>query len=737
MASPAEGRAKGSARGPSERGRRERDDILLLAVTAVLVPLSWAFFLGWSSGRSVSGYDAISTLLLVVQELVASGGDWSALAYRPDLFGGMNMRDAIAPFPPFGVFARLGLPAQDVYNLSAWLVQGLLAFHGVRAAANLAAAWREGGPGLGWTERVAGVFLVGFAPALGWRFGYGHLTLLAGLLPFAVGFGLIVAAATRTATVTLVAVALLALHVGFLFTGHQIVAYGAILGAPILFGAWWSLGRSPRALVLPALVAVASLLLILPDFAKVVALATSSDSVRSLGRMSLTYGYVTERWVDWLGSLAWTRGAIPGGQEEILHHETNVPLGPLVLLLALVPWRRAHGLLIGLAATATLIVLFATNTRPVSTALLTLFPPLNSFRVPARAMLLVVFILPVLALAALAAGAAQRSWGQTAAGAALFLVLFLAPSPAREAMAWAGAAFAVVHRFRPLPWAAGLAGPGLALALAGGSLGGFRERLLPFVDVPELFARCHHLGRAVKAARSELESPLARVSLALEYPELGPNTAFASGLSSLDAYYFPPRRFLQLYFALRKTEYEPSAVFLRTPPGSPGGRALHQLFNVGWLIRAGEENQLSAQSLGLTAGAAWFSAGVRPTASMATLADELLAQGADLHTRVHEVLFIVDDDPRRPQTLPPGLDPQCASAQVLRVDAVRARPWVEAVVESPADCPLTFAMNYAETLRATATSGLKTVTLSPFPAYGTLAAVLVPRGAGTVRIEAR
>jgi hypothetical protein len=378
-----------------------------------------------------------------------------------------------------------------VYNLSAWLVQGLLAFHGTRAAAGLASAWREGGPAFGWPERVAGVFLVGFAPALGWRFGYGHLTLLAGLLPFAVGFGLIVASATGTATVTLVAAALLALHVGFLFTGHQIVAYGAILGMPILLGAWWSLGRRPRALLLPALVAAVSLLLILPDFTKVVALATSTDSVRSLGRMSLTYGYSTERWVDWLGSLAWTRAAIPGGQEEVLHHESNVPLGPLVLLLPLVPWRRARGLAIGLAATATLIALFATNTRPVSTALLTLFPPLNSFRVPSRAMLLVVFILPVVILAGLAAVRLSVP-GDRLRPRRLVPRPLPGPSPAREAgLGWPRS------RRSPLP-AAGSdwpRRPGLALALAE-ALGGFRERLLPFVDVEELFARCHRLGQA-------------------------------------------------------------------------------------------------------------------------------------------------------------------------------------------------------------------------------------------------
>ena len=62
---------------------------------------------------------------------------------------------------------------------------------------------------------------------------------------------------------------------------------------------------------------------------------------------------------------------------------------------------------------------------------------------------------------------------------------------------------------------------------------------------------------------------------------------------------------------------------------------------------------------------------------------------------------------------------------------------LRALVGTPADCPLTFAMNFAEDLQATAlVSGAERL-LPVFAAYGALAGVVVPRGASEVRIGLR
>jgi uncharacterized membrane protein len=710
---------------------RERDDLLLLAAAAVLVPLVWRLLLGWNAGVSVSGFDAMATIIPVVAELVAAGGDWSALAYRADLLGGMKVRDAIGPFPPFAWLASMGLGTTAVYNASAFLVQALLGALGARAATDLARAW---GAPLGWGLRLAGILLVAFVPPLGWRMGYGHLTLVVGLLPFMAGLALVTAAASRTVTVTLALASLLSLHIGILFTGHQLVFYGAVFGAPILLGAWWALGRRPRALALPALVGAAALALAVPAFRPVLAHARSSDSPRALGGMQITYSYLTQRPVDWLASLPWTRKAIPGGQPELHHHETNVPLGPLLALLALVPWRRTRALGWGALASALLALLFAMNARPLSTALLALVPPLNSFRVPTRAILPFALTLPVLVTAALGQRRDAFPTRSAAIGVAAVVLVWL-PAWTRELVGW-GLALALVATRGGAPLVPRLPAVAVAGAMAFGGIGAFRERLLPFPAADALLASAQAMGRQLEAARPELTSALSRVSLGFESPELGPNTAFASGLSALEGYYFPSRRYIELFCALHGYPYQPNALLLRYPASEGWTRPAFALYNVTWFLQRNGD-QLSGRRLGPTNGPAWFGQGFEPVSDFAALGRALLDADTNVAERVRQRLFLVASDPALPATLPREVAPACAGARVLRVDETPRRTGVRVTLETPADCPLAVAMNFVETLRAEASGadGAPRPALV-FPACGSLAGVWVPAGTRDVLLEA-
>lgn len=712
---------------------RERDDALLLAAALAVVPLVWRVLLGWTPGLSVSGFDAMATIIPVVSELVANGGDWSALLYRTDLLGGMKVRDAIGPFPPFAWLASMGLGPSAVYNASAFLVQALLGFLGVRAAEDLARAW---GGRLGWVLKLVGIVMVAFVAPLGWRFGYGHLTLVVGLLPFMAGLALVVAAASRTASVVLGLTALLSLYIGILFTGHQLVLYGAVFGGPVLVGAWWTLGRRPRDLALPALVAAAALVLAAPAFRPVVAHARSSDSPRALGETRITYSYLTQRPVDWLASVPWTRATIPGGQPELHHHETNVPLGPLLVMLALVPWRRARALGGGTLAAALAAILFAMNARPVSTALLVVVPPLNSFRVPTRAVLPLVLVLPVLAIAGLAVRSAPATL-RTAGVAVAALVLFWFPAWLRETAGWALAiAFVATRARKPLvPQVPALA---VACGLAAGGLGAFRERLLPFPAADAALASAQDLGKRLKAARPEFAAPLARVSLGFESSDFGPNTAFASGLSALDGYYFPSRRYIEMFCALHGYEYQPNALLLRYPASERWTRPAFALYNVTWFLGKKGDNQVEGRKLPPTAGPAWFSRGFEPVPSFAALGRALLEADTQVAERVRERLFLVSSDPLLPAELPREVSPSCASARVLDVAETKRRTGVRVTLDSPADCPLAVAIDFVETLRADATGADgRTQPAQVFPACGSLAGVWVPAGTRELVLEAR
>lgn len=723
----------------SSRLRREAQDAGLLALAALMVPATWRLLLGWSWPDLIAGHDGIATIFLAIRELVAAHGRWSDLAYRADLFGGMKVRDTIGPLPVLALLARLPLSPTAVFNVFTFLTQTTIAFLGVRTATDLAAVWSPAGRRARGLEKAAGVWMCGFAPALAWRLGYGHHTLIVGLLPFLAAAALLVAAGAQTVTLTLVIVAAAALVNGILFTGHQMVLYGVVFGGPILLGLWKTCGGRPRALFAVALVCLAALLIALPGFWGVLAHAFGTDSLRTLGRMRLTYAWLTSEPQDWISSIPWTRRAVPFWRPVLFHHEVNYAAGPLLALLALVPWRRARALALGLGASVILVLLFSMNVRPFSDALLVLIPPLNTFRVPPRAILPALSMLPVLVLAAVLA----RRDAAIKGGAAVFAlaaaaIFFMLPSLAREVLGWAVVlvlAWQVLEGRRVLT---AIAWPTVLMILASGSVAAFRERLLPFVPGEAALAEAQRVGEAAVRAQPALASPLVRVSLAPETADFGANTAFAARLSAIDGYFFPSRRFVELVCALRGQEYQPNQLIVRFPEDHPSSWPMFQLYDVAWRVRVLPGSATLVEPLTAPAGPAWFSAGFTTADSFATLGRDLLPLGGDLGRRAHESLWLVSSDPRvAAARLPSSVDPACGSARVRDVEARRGARSVSAAVDSSADCPLTFAMSYAETLRATVAGadGRRRVA-TVFPAYGALAAVWVPRGTAEVRVEA-
>jgi hypothetical protein len=379
------------------------------------------------------------------------------------------------------------------------------------------------------------------------------------------------------------------------------------------------------------------------------------------------------------------------------------------------------------------------NVRPFSDVLMLLVPALNTFRVPPRAVLPALSMLPVLVLAAVLARRDAAAAGGTAVLAlAAGGIFFLLPSLARELVGWAvvlGLVWQVFKGRRSLPAATW---PVVLMVLAAGSVAAFRERLLPFVPGEAALSEAQKIGEAALRAQPALASPLVRVSVGPEIPDFGANTAFAARLSSLEGYFFPSRRFVELLCALRGQEYQPNQLIVRFPEDHPTSRPMFQLYDVAWRVRHGREAAVEVEPLTTPAGPAWFSAGFTTADSFASLGRDLLAQGDALGPRAHQTLWLVTSDPRvAAARLPASVDPACGSASVREVRARRGARDVAATVAAPADCPLTFAMSYAETLRATVTGADGRRRAAPvFPAYGALAAVWVPRGSTEVQVEA-
>ena len=504
---------------------RERDDLLTLALAFAVVPLTWWLLLGWSGPRTIAGHDELASLhnLLSIREIVETGEGWRALVYRPDVLGGFKGRDTAGAFPLFSLLAATGLGPTAISVWSAFIVQALLAFLGCRAAADLTALGDGPPRDLTPIGRIGVIWLCGFAPVLAWRLAFGHLNLVVGLLPFAAALALVAAAAARTLTLSLGGVSAAAFVLGLLHAGQQIVVYGAVFGAPIMLGLWLSRGGPWRRLHSPVLITIGAFLVALPAFWGVLAHARGSDAARPLGTAIVTYDFVTSTVGDWLTSLPWTRALAAPERAPSLHHEVNYPIGPLVVLLALLPWRRARALAIGLAIAVVAVIVLSMDLTPLSRALLASIPPLRSFRVPARAALPLIWALSILSVAALtrwdrtetpAPVSAPRStrrrrkdrterrrpmaiaWREHLAwlGIPLAILLFVAPPTLRDA-----AALALVVAAVTVLWRGGTVPVAMILLVLGAcSVSAFRERLLPFPEPPRHFAEADSLGAAVR-----------------------------------------------------------------------------------------------------------------------------------------------------------------------------------------------------------------------------------------------
>jgi hypothetical protein len=707
---------------------REGEDLRALAGCALLVPALW-LLLGWRPDRLVSGYDAVDALVPVVRALVEAGGEVGALAYRADLLGGTAVRDTLGPQPLLVCLAAAGLSVTWVLNLTTFAVQALLGFFGQRTLRELTSAY-AGTPWPAAMRVPLATLFVAFAPFVGWRVGYGHLTLLVGLLPFVAGFALLLASSNGTAGLTLTLVSVLTMAGSLPFVGQQIILYGVVFGLPLAVGAWRAAGGKGRDLVLLLLVVATSLMLAAPGFAPMVAHAFGGDALRQVGRTSVTYSYLTAQPIDWLSSLPWGR-FLPPGRPEIQYHESNVPLGPLLLLLVLVP-RQGRPLLVGLAASLLLAMAFASNLRPLSDLLLLALPPLRSFRVPTRALMPVLAVLPVIGLAALAA--ARPAFGRWRAlevvgGLVAAALLWVSPPLVREVVAWA----LVVVLVRP--WAPfGAAPPTMALllALGSGSLGAFRDRLLLFPDTEGLLAEARSWGAAARVAEPRVALPLTRVLVVTEGVAFGANRTLAAGLSGLDGYGFPQRRFVALVRALREEPYAPNALLLRFHETHLASRVLFQLYNVAFKVDDGEgAHPLRVRPRGPTAGPAWFPTATAIDADWSALARSLLDWGNTAHERARAELRLLDGDAGE-AGLGMSLPTLCTAAFVHSLRVEGAVLHVE--VATPANCPLVLAMNYGGILEAWGASGTATARLPTFPAYGALLGVVVPAGTTEVTI---
>jgi hypothetical protein len=703
----------------------ERASIALLACVSGIVPILW-LGLGWRPDRLVGANDLSLLVLPAMKRLLATGGDFDAFLYDPSWVGGSKLRDLLGALPVHRLLAALPIDAITLLNLSVFFAQilyGFLAARSARALAHLVAP--DHAPGI--PALVAVALCAAFAPMVGFRIGYGHLYILFGAIALPAAAAMLLLARTGQLTLTCTVVAVLAFAHALPHVGLQPVVYGMIFGLPLLAGVLFGVGE-PRTTwlrsTLPAgLAALGALGMSLPVLAGLVRHFASGDAPRGFEETGVTYSYLVATDGDWLASLELGFNAAQGTRDAFSLHETNYPLGPALLGLLAFP-RRLRGLALGAVVSIALVLAFSMNVRPISTLLLAL-PPLQMFRIPARAALPLWMALLPLLLAWPLARLPARFVKRDAALLAASLALLLTEGLVRESLLWLTALVTLALALRPRWERLRPSAPALLGVLLVASTLAFVERLLPSPTRAELLETPAALGARVKAQIPELRSPLARIAME---PELAPNNRlYAMGLSSLSGYQLLNERFLRLYCALLGVPYQPSISLVAIDPDAPWFPKMAALYDIrARFVRRGRSTTLAR--VDAHGAPLWLGRDLAPHPT-----HEALVRDLDPAT-LHEHVGYVSADPATRELPEMACDATPAELtygvgtgpMLVHVDLPGARGGA---------CPLVVAMNYTRDTTAFAKRSGALEPLRTFPAYGALLGVVVPADARAVDIR--
>jgi hypothetical protein len=664
-----------------------------------------------------------------LQSALRAGSDWTDHLYRFSTIGGSKMHEFGGTMPIVQLCAVFSPSVTTAANLITIFIQICVGFFSLKAVAALKIRWGSSGQ-ISTTERITTISLACFAPFVGWRIANGHENLLLGLFPLLTCITLIWVARARTLTITCFALGTFAVANGVSGLGTQSVIYSLVFAMP--FGILVLLdaprGERWRAREWIAIAGpLAGVLCVLPRVSVMVAHATGPDATRALSA-PVTYSFGEGRWIDWITSIPWTSWFAHrlGGIDSI--HEHNYPLGPLAcFMIVLWPRGKSRRMLWGLVVGAVVAILFADNIAPISSVLLRVVPPLQAFRVPARAMLSVLLFVPIFGMATLAAwpgGRTERArWRWLGLVLGALVLAFGAPIPAlvREGIAWlacsalvgvARRAPARVPRW-PLPILAALGALSFSAHFPAG-------QVEPIESVPE------HLRGTVLARIPDLKTSLDRIELVDPAPPYALSTAWAARLPSLDGVWYPPRRFLDLLSALDGKPL-PSTTCAFQLGTSSRFDVLQQLYNVRYVIvpKADHSSLVRAPD----SRAAWFPTAIQMIDAPGQMTAGL-GTGDNMRARIRSTGWVLSQE-HATVALPSG----CADARVLDINTDARGQTASFDVQTPTDCILIVATNYVSTFTAQAHDGNTVKPLQIFPIDIALTAISVPAGSSTITLE--
>jgi hypothetical protein len=737
---------------------KNRWDVADLLISFAIPPILWFSLLTWNPSLLIENHDGTNVFYLQARDLFARAGDWSLMPYHLGIQGGVRIHDTLGTLPLLEFLAHLGFSPATGLNLLLFAIQGSFAYLALKSATDLSSLFTTQTTTplslsptherISLASRACVVTLASFCPLIAWFLPYGHESYLLGSLVFVVIASLALSVAAQSLTTIQVLISLMVLIHAIRGSGQQAILYGFVFGAPILLGAGYDLFKRHRGQIriqdicAALLIFIAALMIALPGYWGMLANAFGSDSARS-SVSRITYSYYTSQWLDWIQSFAWTIHAIPESTPHVLYHEINYSVGPLLLIALAFPWKKARGIAIGLVFSTLLALGFSTNTFPVSNILLALIPPLEMFRVPARAMfpsVLTIILLSGSVLLSATPLPVQKKKTYLLSATAFLLAAFFAFLPEidplrgifREFIAWILAGFIFTDTRTSIQVgservASSWRMPAIIL-LTGLSLHPFYERLLQRIPISLFEAKAEQIHGELLRQAPDLASPLNRIVLDFTLSPWGTNTPWALGVSSIDGYFPANRRFHDLVDASRG-EIDSTGTMMNYHFGNtPAFHLLASIYNVRYRALAGPTG-IQVVSTHDGNGAAWFSSTLEPSESYAELVKNLQSWNRK------SAWYLRNDPALNPGLLrelrQAALNKQCSEAQVLQTDVDRSTHAVRVEVDTPTACALALSMNFNSTTEATSTGA----SLKVFPIYGALTGILIPAGHQIIEIR--
>ena len=740
-------------------------DLHLLLWIFIIVAVSW-ILVGFGTGSAIMGADALSSLLPMLYQLAASGGDAQAMAYRTELFGGMNYLGGYGVLPISVLLAKLQIPPLASLNLTFFLFHCCYCFLGVQAVLK----WSREPINFSLKRIPTIVFLVlfiGFSPMLAYRINEGHQNLFLGLLILQALLALWLCHRAGQLSVTVLLISLFSIVHGLSVPGFQMLVYAAVFAAPVFCAILFRKGDDmfkPLSLVAALAVFVLACLLAAPVLFEMIAFTGGPDASRNLGGNVAIYTFLTSQMHDWFSALFWFNMPATGRPGNV-EHEILYGVGPLLLMSFYILASGRYLPFAGFLGSVFLCLVVSNNISPLSDLLLQGVPPLADFRVPARSVMPVMLIWscyvancilvdasrlsvtlsPVKLLLLASAVVAAVSFSPAALlNVALFNAALFNAALFNEVLLWSIVAITCItlwillqktdseepastlSQTKTSPVAAAL----VTMPIFGLLLIGMMS-LLAFKSINQLetsFDRVidanQQLGETILRLHPELGQALTRTSI----PTTDLLLSSAGGLPSINGYGFPLRSFSFALQSLMGQPYSATRGAFDIVPENIAFPALQQLYNICCVVEF-EGDRVVVKKQPTTPGAIWASITTTVYTSQEQLLESLSAsiqQSSDWH-RVQYRQGDADE------TVSFNLDCNTVSFQAPVVDG---NLLVFGVENSPAgDCPVSVAITFASALVVTVVNDGEFSRAVTYTGNGSLLGFVMPAGTSGVIVE--